>query len=85
MYFFFMSGFFWLSVICFDLWNNCAGNLKKIHILVELRRFPAYNLYAWGLAALFTIVTGLVQLSGVPDGVNPKIGRYYCWFDRKYY
>ena len=84
LYFFIMSGFLWLNVLCFDLWNNSAGHFKTIHIIVELRRFSAYNLYAWGLAALFTIITGLVQLSGVPDNVNPKIGRHYCWFDCKY-
>ncbi|XP_034480581.1 probable G-protein coupled receptor Mth-like 10 isoform X1 [Drosophila innubila] len=81
-YFFFMSAFFWLNVISFDLWHNFRGT-RGINRFQEKKRFLLYSLYSWGSALIFLIFTFLVQeYSDWPVSLKPGIGGgLFCWLD----
>lgn len=81
-YFFFMSAFFWLNVISFDLWHNFRGT-RGINRFQEKKRFLFYSLYSWGLALIFLVFTLLVQeYSDWPASLKPGIGGgQFCWLD----
>jgi len=80
-YFFFMSAFFWLNVMCFDLWHNFRGSSGVKHTQKK-KRFLFYSLYSWGLALVFLIFTFLVQeYSNWPEDLKPGVGEKYCWVD----
>ncbi|KRG07652.1 G-protein coupled receptor Mth2 isoform X1 [Drosophila mojavensis] len=81
-YFFFMSAFFWLNVISFDLWHNFRGT-RGINRFQEKKRFLLYSLYSWGLALMFLIFTILAQeYTEWPDYLKPGIGGgQFCWLD----
>lgn len=81
-YFFFMSAFFWLNVISFDLWHNFRGT-RGINRFQEKKRFLLYSLYSWGLALVFLVFTVLVQeYFDWPEALKPGIGAgQFCWLD----
>ncbi|XP_051860301.1 G-protein coupled receptor Mth2 isoform X2 [Drosophila albomicans] len=81
-YFFFMSSFFWLNVISFDLWHNFRGT-RGVNRFHEKKRFLLYSLYSWGSALVFLIFTFSAQeYSDWPLEVKPGIGGgEYCWLD----
>ncbi|XP_055387145.1 G-protein coupled receptor Mth2-like isoform X2 [Condylostylus longicornis] len=80
-YFSFMSAFFWLSVISFDLWWNFRGTHGRN--LRDSKKFYIFALYAWGLAATCTGITIIAQLTDyLPQNFKPGIGdEDYCWLD----
>ncbi|KAL5291457.1 hypothetical protein ACFFRR_010700 [Megaselia abdita] len=83
-YFLFMSSFFWLSVISFDLWWNFKGMIG-MNRFNERKRFAIYSLYAWGFACLFLMATITAQLTSFinPDW-KPHIGSdEFCWLNVK--
>ncbi|GLG95888.1 Class B secretin-like G-protein coupled receptor GPRmth6, putative [Gryllus bimaculatus] len=87
--FFFLSTFFWLNVMCFDLsWT--FGAMRRRRVAGgggdRSRRFLWYSLYAWGCPALITGVTLFMELAPehvVPPDLPllPNIGARRCWFD----
>ncbi|EDW81951.2 uncharacterized protein Dwil_GK25390 [Drosophila willistoni] len=53
-YFSILAAFFWLNVMSFDLWNSFRSN--NVNRYMAGNRFLIYNLYAWGVPLLFTIL-----------------------------
>ncbi|EDS40050.1 conserved hypothetical protein [Culex quinquefasciatus] len=77
-YFWIMAGFFWLNVLCFDIfWTFSSGVVKRD----ERKRFLKYSLYAWGCPM---ILLGLIVLientSFVPEDFRPQIAADHCYF-----
>ncbi|XP_034480802.1 G-protein coupled receptor Mth-like isoform X1 [Drosophila innubila] len=83
-YFAVMAGFFWLTVISFDLWNSFRGNNYTVRRHTNMYRFFMYSLYAWGAAALLTIIIIIVDHSLDRDNDEnlpwlPGVAMYNCW------
>uniref|UniRef100_T1PGE5 Methuselah n=1 Tax=Musca domestica TaxID=7370 RepID=T1PGE5_MUSDO len=76
-YFCFMSAFFWLSVISFDLWQNfrLTGSMR----FGQRKRFCLYSIYAWGIPACLTLIVIALQNSNMNELYKPGIGDNYCW------
>ncbi|XP_025197944.1 G-protein coupled receptor Mth2-like isoform X2 [Melanaphis sacchari] len=80
----FLASFFWLNVMCFDLWwtfsgfRPLRGNLKE-H---EAKKFIVYSIYAWGCTSFISIITfGMEELPYLPSGaIRPGFGNKSCWF-----
>lgn len=81
MQFGFLATFFWLSVLCFEVW-------RKIRSLIRYRSptaIPAwvYLLYAFGWPSIIVVITILMQYfapDDVPGVIKPKMGVNSCWF-----
>ncbi|XP_075163341.1 uncharacterized protein LOC142235975 [Haematobia irritans] len=84
-YFFFMSMYLWLNVLCFDMWRNFKEfNLDYNDSQENALRFIAYSLYAWGIAGLFTIISIWAQQSDmIEENYTPGIGLDICWLDTR--
>ncbi|XP_011179744.1 probable G-protein coupled receptor Mth-like 2 [Zeugodacus cucurbitae] len=80
-YYFLTAVFFWLNVICFDLWQNVCFTTKFTNKTntSEHKRLLYYSLYAWGLPAVMTIITVIIQYSSLPDELKPGIGDTVCF------
>ncbi|XP_053978073.1 G-protein coupled receptor Mth2-like isoform X1 [Hylaeus volcanicus] len=82
MFFFFLSAFSWLNIMCFDIWRtfgSLRGNFGRGRS--HGKRFLLYCLYAWGLALLitgFAILTDQMHL--LPTNFTPYFGTTKCWF-----
>ncbi|XP_075977992.1 G-protein coupled receptor Mth2-like isoform X2 [Anticarsia gemmatalis] len=82
VYYAFQTSFFWLNVMCFDIWRTFSGyrggstNKRR-----DKRRFLMYGLYAWGVPLLLTALTAAMQFSDLPSNViKPDFGTRRCWF-----
>ncbi|CAD7002681.1 unnamed protein product [Ceratitis capitata] len=80
-YYFLLAVFFWLNVICFDLWQIFRGNISNIGHMSEAQRFRYYSLYAWGLPAVMTVITVGLQYSNLPAELQSGIGDTHCWLN----
>ncbi|KAL4142489.1 hypothetical protein QTP88_004935 [Uroleucon formosanum] len=80
--FFFLASFFWLNVMCFDLWwtfsgfRPLRGNIQE-H---EAKKFLIYSIYAWGSTALMTAITYGMEEYLPDDSLRPEFGVKSCWF-----
>ncbi|XP_068220822.1 uncharacterized protein [Palaemon carinicauda] len=81
MQFGFLTTFFWLNVMCFEIW-------RKIRRLKNYRPCKSYAnkyymMYGWGIPFLICMITILMQ-TYAPDNVwgviKPYIGVSRCWF-----
>lgn len=80
----FLAAFFWLNVMCFDIW----WTLKSMRPVAESGersrfRFKMYSLYSWGCPLLISIASLIVQ--ELPDDlgvIKPNYGKSKCWFDK---
>ncbi|XP_059052162.1 G-protein coupled receptor Mth2-like [Achroia grisella] len=83
VYYAFQSSFFWLNVMCFDIWRTFSGYRgSSTSKRRETRRFTMYSFYAWGIPLLLTAVTASMQYANLPPGViKPGFGDKRCWFD----
>ncbi|XP_046737468.1 G-protein coupled receptor Mth2-like [Diprion similis] len=89
MLFSFLSAFFWLNVMCFDIWwtfgslrHSGRTNTKRQE---DHKRFILYCLYAWGLAVIFVIVAVTADyLQFLPANLRPGMGVRRCWFSSGY-
>ncbi|KAK3932517.1 G-protein coupled receptor Mth2 [Frankliniella fusca] len=84
LHFAFLACFFWLNVMCFDIWRTFSvfrGAQHSSGRSGELRRFLLYSLYAWGSPLLLLGVTVLGQLfAGRWHIINPAMGENSCYF-----
>ncbi|XP_061383795.1 G-protein coupled receptor Mth2-like isoform X1 [Danaus plexippus] len=96
VYFAFQTSFFWLNVMCYDIWRTFRiGSLSStLHAASgyrggstnkrrDQRRFLAYGAYAWGVPAVLTAITiGMEFSKEIPDNIiTPGFGSQRCWFD----
>ncbi|CAL4115372.1 unnamed protein product, partial [Meganyctiphanes norvegica] len=85
MQFSFLSAFFWLNAMCFDVWRlfrNLVRNMFSPHSSVAVWK---YLLYAIGGPLTISVVTIIMQFAAPKDGnipglVHPHIGEGRCWF-----
>lgn len=82
VYYAFQTSFFWLNVMCFDIWRTFSGyrggstNKRR-----ERRRFLLYGLYAWGVPLILTGITAGMQFGDLPAHIiKPGFGTKRCWF-----
>lgn len=82
VYYAFQTSFFWLNVMCFDIWRTFSGyrggSTSKRR---EIRRFLLYGIYAWGVPVILVAITAAMQFSDVPNYIiKPNFGLRKCWF-----
>lgn len=84
MHFFFLATFFWLNVMCFNIWWTFRDfrptSMEKSQESLRLR---IYEVYAWGMPIVITTVAAVLDnLPASPgDGfLRPRFGENKCWF-----
>ncbi|XP_061394956.1 G-protein coupled receptor Mth2-like [Musca vetustissima] len=81
-YFFFISAYLWLSVLCIDNWIHFKDVNKEFSRTKQMKRFCFYSLYAWGTALAFTTIVIWADWSDtVPENLKPGVGTDACWLD----
>ncbi|KAJ2949206.1 hypothetical protein O0L34_g6152 [Tuta absoluta] len=84
VYYSFQTSFFWLNVMCFDIWRTFSGYHRGTSSKRrDQKRFLLYGLYAWGVPLLLTAVTAFMQFNdSLPEGIiRPGFGNQRCWFE----
>ncbi|XP_047991093.1 G-protein coupled receptor Mth2-like isoform X1 [Leguminivora glycinivorella] len=67
IYFALLSAFFWLNVMCFDIWWTFSGKRGLSFEKLSIRaRFCAYAAYAFGFPTGLTIIMAALEFSGLP-------------------
>ncbi|XP_060521062.1 G-protein coupled receptor Mth2-like isoform X6 [Cylas formicarius] len=80
--FFFMVSFFWMNVICLDIWFTFSGSRGFVGSKrsSERKRLLIYCGYAWGVPLLLTFTVLLIQTYSDPESqFNPAIGSTKCF------
>ncbi|XP_053609576.1 G-protein coupled receptor Mth2-like isoform X2 [Plodia interpunctella] len=82
IYFPFEAAFFWLNVMCFDIWWTFSGKRGlSLERLSSRARFNAYAAYAFGFATALTILVTGLEFSGMPPSPwTPNLRRQGCFF-----
>ncbi|CAH1179458.1 unnamed protein product [Phaedon cochleariae] len=81
--FFFTVSFFWMNVMCIDMWLAFSGirgfNGKKS---AEKKRFIIYCLYAWGVPLLHILTVFLLNTYGDErSAYHPQLGYRKCFVE----
>ncbi|GLH02122.1 G-protein coupled receptor Mth2 [Gryllus bimaculatus] len=84
IYFAFLASFFWLNVMCLDIWwtfsgfRPMRGSVKER----EHKKFIIYSLYCWGSPLIMLIICMVMDLHpDIPDSyIKPGFGELKCWF-----
>lgn len=83
IYFSFLSAFFWLNVISFDLWWNFKG-MKGIKKIPDTKRFILYFAYAYGSTLFITILAYIMDsMTSIPLEWRPGFGLTNCFLKRE--
>nr|XP_027233461.1 uncharacterized protein LOC113824897 [Penaeus vannamei] len=82
MQFGYLSAFFWLSVLCFDVWRIFRSLNNRLR---PPRPIPpcVYHIYAWsGPLVICSVTLGLrfADVDDIPWLIKPQFGKYKCWF-----
>ncbi|XP_053995120.1 G-protein coupled receptor Mth2-like isoform X1 [Hylaeus volcanicus] len=87
IHFSFLASFFWLNVMCFDIWWTFRGfrSLQGSAKQRERKKFMIYSIYAWGCASILTGISILMHfLPDIPKHfVRPEFGEESCWFAKE--
>ncbi|KAH8369640.1 hypothetical protein KR093_000401 [Drosophila rubida] len=83
-YFAVMAGFNWLTVISYDLWISFKGNNYNVQRRASQTQFRTYNIYAWGVALLLTLIIMILDATLDSDDESlipfiPGVALYTCW------
>ncbi|XP_071446655.1 G-protein coupled receptor Mth2-like [Hetaerina americana] len=82
--FFFLTTFFWLNIICFDIFSTfrSVGPLKIMRPAKETKKMLLYSIYAWGVPFLILAVSVTLELlPGLPlNIIKPDFRINICWF-----
>lgn len=82
MHFLFLSAFFWLNTMCFNIWWTFRDlRPQSLEKSQERWRLRLYELYAWGFPLLIAGVAAL--LDSVDNGdylIQPGFTKHACWF-----
>lgn len=81
MQFSFLATFFWLSVLCFEVWRK----IRSLNKFIPPTSMPfwVYPLYAFGAPFTIGVLTAGMQFlapDSVPGVIKPYIGVAMCWF-----
>ncbi|XP_067008742.2 probable G-protein coupled receptor Mth-like 1 [Anabrus simplex] len=84
MHYFFLSAFFWLNTMCFNIWwtfrDLRPASLDKSQ---EVYRMRFYGVYAWGCPFIIAGIAALIDnlpAEGYPSLIRPRFGHQRCWF-----
>ncbi|ALC48882.1 mthl1 [Drosophila busckii] len=86
MHFFFLSAFFWLNTMCFNIWWTFRDfRPSSLERNQETLRLRLYSAYAWGVPLLICAIAACVdQLPEAETSLlRPGFGQSYCWFDNR--
>ena len=87
MYFFYLSSFFWMMIIAFDVCKTLKMATTQLRLTTgtQWRKFALYSTLAWGVPmALVTIVSIMDHVEAVPQAYRPGFGdTNLCWFSNK--
>lgn len=78
-----MSAYFWLGVLCYDMWKTFGEYRKPVDSSREImNRFIIYSAFVWGTAGVLTLIVIWAQITKVvPKIYKPGIGLEMCWLD----
>ncbi|XP_047501286.1 probable G-protein coupled receptor Mth-like 1 [Penaeus chinensis] len=81
----FLSTFFWLNVICYDVWTYVRLSVQGVPLhrtQDDMTRFLVRSVYAWGCPLIMGIVAAVMQLLPEDkDGyLKPNFVANRCWF-----
>ncbi|XP_077490001.1 uncharacterized protein LOC144100948 [Amblyomma americanum] len=86
-YYFFLSSFFWMSTMAFDVWRTLRVATRELRVSsgTQWQRFTLYSLFSWALPA---VVVGLAvffddRSAGIAEDFRPLFGRHSCWFGQR--
>uniref|UniRef100_A0A1L8DK28 Putative g protein-coupled receptor n=1 Tax=Nyssomyia neivai TaxID=330878 RepID=A0A1L8DK28_9DIPT len=78
-YFSFLVSFFWLNVMCIDIWWTFRG-VRGIQRDADRKKYIIYSVYAWGCAIVILSISLTMQfIDAVPDSMKPGIGLESCF------
>ncbi|XP_050514668.1 G-protein coupled receptor Mth2-like isoform X2 [Diabrotica virgifera virgifera] len=79
--FFFLVSFFWMNVMCVDMWLAFSGMRTFLSKkTAERKRFIIYCIYAWGMPIVHVLIVFLINHYGSTDtSWNPQIGVKRCF------
>ncbi|XP_057657247.1 probable G-protein coupled receptor Mth-like 1 [Diorhabda carinulata] len=82
MLFLFLSAFFWLNTMCFNIWWTFRDlRPQSTEKSQERLRLRLYEVYAWGIPLLITVIAASLDLSSNQDEVlRPRFAEHNCWF-----
>ncbi|XP_047532981.1 G-protein coupled receptor Mth-like isoform X2 [Vanessa atalanta] len=85
IYFSLLAAFFWLNVMCFDIWWTFSGNRGMSMEKMSLQaKFYAYSIYAFGIPTALTIIVVALEFSGLPPHpLLPSLRHHGCFFSGK--
>lgn len=76
--------FFWLNVMCFDIWSAFRG-VNSSRGIGERKRFCLYSLYAFGGPLLCTLIVAFMDnMEFVPMHLRPQMGVGRCLIKSQY-
>lgn len=74
-----LSCFFWLNVMCYDIWSAFKVGMRTQGS--DQKRFLLYSTYAFGVPIVFTSFVFAIDSSEfVPLQFRPQMGVNRCWF-----
>ncbi|XP_065345954.1 G-protein coupled receptor Mth2-like [Cloeon dipterum] len=75
-YYFLLANFFWLNVMCIDIYITFRGLVKK----VDERAFLKFSVYAWCAPLIISTITVVLDRTTKHESLSPGIGKSTCWF-----
>ncbi|KAG5330659.1 MTH2 protein, partial [Acromyrmex charruanus] len=83
--FFFLSSFFWLNVICFDIWWKFR-DLRPFRPyrtkIKHKKKLIIYSIYAWGVTIILNVICAIMDnIPLLPENlIRPEICEKRFWF-----
>lgn len=75
----FVSSFFWLNVMCFDIWWTFRG-VRGVQRNAQRKKFIMYSLYGWGCPlCIFTFIYLVDHLPLFDEYMRPRMGEKTCF------
>ncbi|CAH0691999.1 unnamed protein product [Spodoptera exigua] len=80
VYFSLLSAFFWLNVMCYDIWWTFSGKRAHGRSGSQNKRFLCYAIYAFGVPTILTIILAALEFSNIPlHPLLPKLRLQGCF------
>ncbi|XP_055946322.1 G-protein coupled receptor Mth2-like [Argiope bruennichi] len=87
IYYFFLTSFFWMNAIAFDVWRSFRVVMRELRISSHRfpwRRFLLYSLYSWTIPAILTILVRVFDSTELlSKDYRPSFGDEFCWFGQR--
>lgn len=82
IYYSLLSAFFWLNIMCFDIWYTFSGKRSPAGGPSSARaRFISYSIYAFGVPAILTALLAILEFSIDPNKSKwlPRLALQGCF------